>query len=401
MNFSSNRPSVTMTCASEVITATLVPGFSGRWCCASTCAERTMSVRRGSSTISLAPLRSRFFSREANTGWPSVGLAPMIMTTSASVDRVEILRAGRGAVGLAEAVAGRRMADARAGVDVVVEEALAHQLLDEIGLLVGAARRGDAADGAAAVLVLDAAEFVGVWVKRLLPRHFAPRIGDLLADHRVEDAVLVGRIAVGEAALDAGMAAIGLAVLVGHHAHEFLALHFGLERAADAAIGAGRDHRMLGPAHLQHRLFAQRVGRAGLHAGAAGHAFRIDEVFRHAGGNAGLEAAAGDRQREGALHLLAGAHAARADDALRGVVGEIGVGLVPGDVVDVQRAVARARHGCGRRRRSGSRSGRPIRRPCRTRCLQGRHPRPSPSDGRKHRAPSRRGGCCSAARSAS
>ena len=63
-------------------TATLVPGFSGRWYSASTCGERTMSVRRGSSTISLAPLRSRFFSREANTGWPSVGLAPMIMTTS-------------------------------------------------------------------------------------------------------------------------------------------------------------------------------------------------------------------------------------------------------------------------------------------------------------------------------
>ena len=33
--------------------------------------------------ISLAPWRSRFFILEANTGWPSVGLAPMIMITSA------------------------------------------------------------------------------------------------------------------------------------------------------------------------------------------------------------------------------------------------------------------------------------------------------------------------------
>src|SRR5260221_10853188 len=41
-----------------------------------------MSVRRGSTTISLAPARRRFFSLEANTGWPSVGLAPMIITTS-------------------------------------------------------------------------------------------------------------------------------------------------------------------------------------------------------------------------------------------------------------------------------------------------------------------------------
>ncbi len=41
-----------------------------------------MSVRRGSTTISLAPWRSRFFRREANTGWAAAGLAPMTMTTS-------------------------------------------------------------------------------------------------------------------------------------------------------------------------------------------------------------------------------------------------------------------------------------------------------------------------------
>ena len=41
-----------------------------------------MSMRRGSMTISLAPWRSRFFIREAKTGWPSVGLAPMTMMTS-------------------------------------------------------------------------------------------------------------------------------------------------------------------------------------------------------------------------------------------------------------------------------------------------------------------------------
>ena len=42
-----------------------------------------MSVRRGSMTMSLAPWRNRFFMREANTGWPSVGLAPITMMTSA------------------------------------------------------------------------------------------------------------------------------------------------------------------------------------------------------------------------------------------------------------------------------------------------------------------------------
>ena len=56
------------------------------------------------------------------------------------VDRLEILRAGRGAEGLREPVAGRRVADARAGVDVVVAEAGAHHLLNEEHFLVGAAR---------------------------------------------------------------------------------------------------------------------------------------------------------------------------------------------------------------------------------------------------------------------
>ena len=73
---------------------------------------------------------------------------------------------------------------------------------------------------------------------------------------------------------------------------------------------------------------ASDAGRAGLHAGAAGDAFRGEEVLVHAGDDAAVEAAALDGQREGALHLLAGAHAAVADDALGRVVGEIGVGLV-------------------------------------------------------------------------
>ena len=125
-------------------------------------------------TISFAPWRSRCFIREANTGWPSVGLAPMTIITSRVLDRVEILRAGRGAEGGLEAVAGRRMADARAGIDVVVAEAGADQLLDEEGLLVGAARRGDAADRALAVLRLDALELGGGVGDRLVPAHLAP-----------------------------------------------------------------------------------------------------------------------------------------------------------------------------------------------------------------------------------
>ena len=43
----------------------------------------TRSIRRGSATMSFAPSRSRRFIRDANTGCPSVGLAPMTMITSA------------------------------------------------------------------------------------------------------------------------------------------------------------------------------------------------------------------------------------------------------------------------------------------------------------------------------
>ena len=210
------------------------------------CADRRRSA--------CAPSRRRRFMREANTGWPSVGLAPITMITSAfSTESKVCVPADSPSVCL-QAVAGRRVADARAGVDVVVAERGAHQLLHQVGFFVGAARRGDAADRVAAVLRLDALELAGGVVDRLVPAHFLPRVGDLLADHRLGDAVLVRGVAPGEAALDAGVAVVGLAVLLRHHAHDFVALHLGLERAADAAVGAGGDDAVLGLAELDDRL---------------------------------------------------------------------------------------------------------------------------------------------------
>ena len=193
------------------------------------------------------------------------------------LDRVEILGAGRGAEGGLQAVAGRRMADAGAGIDIVVAEAGADQFLDEEGLLVGAARRGDAADRAIAVGRLQPAEFRRGVANRLLPAHLLPGFFDRGADHRLEDALLMGRIAPGEAALDAAVAAIGLAVLPGDHADDLLALHLRLEGAADAAIGAGGDRAGLGQADRLDRLLLQRTGRAGGHAGAARNAFGSEE----------------------------------------------------------------------------------------------------------------------------
>ena len=222
------------------------------------------------------------------------------------------------------------MANARAGVDIIIAEAAADQLLHEIGFLDRAARGGDAADGKPAVFRLNPLELRGGVIDRLLPAHLAPGVGDLFADHRGKDAVAVQRIAIGEAALDAAMAVIGLAVLPGNHAHDLLAAHLGLEGAADAAIGAGGDGRMFGLADLDDRILDQRRRGAGLNAGAAGDAFRLHIALAHPRRDAAVEAAPLDRQRECALHLGTGAHAAIADDALRGVIGEIRVRLVLG-----------------------------------------------------------------------
>ena len=243
------------------------------------------------------------------------------------VDRLEILRARRGAESLGKAKAGRRVADARAGVDIVVAESGAHHLLDQEHFLVGAARRADRPDRVAPVLSLNALEFARRIADGLVPRDFAPRVLDPLADHRLEDAVLMGGVAVSEPALDAGMALVGLAGLVGDHAQDFVALHFRLEGAADAAIGAGRHHRALRRSLFDHRLFVQSRGRAGLHAGAAGHAFGRQEIGA-AGRHLRIETPAQDRQGERPLNFLASAHAARADDAFRGFEGEIGIGGV-------------------------------------------------------------------------
>src|SRR5206468_3533440 len=140
------------------------------------------------------------------------------------------------------------------------------------------------------------------------PADLLPRVGDALADHRRGDAVLVGGVAPGEAALDAAVAVVGLAVLVGLHVDDFVALHLGLEAAADAAVGAGGDDGALRLTVLNDRVLSQRGGGAGLDAGAAGHTLGLHEQHI-AGGDLRLEATALDGEGEGALHFLAGADA--------------------------------------------------------------------------------------------
>ncbi len=132
------------------------------------------------------------------------------------------------------------------------------------------------------------------------------------------------------------------------------------------------------------------VGRAGLHAGAAGHALRIDErLVRRRPTRLAVEAAALDGQREGALHFLAGPHAARADDAFGRIESEIRIRFV---------AVSRplVSHGRVRRHRqlhvAHARAGRTAARhvTCRIRSRHWRRRSGSRAGGRRCRAPSRR-----------
>ena len=218
------------------------------------------------------------------------------------------------------------MAHPRAGIDVVGAEAGADQLLDEKRLFVGAAAGGDPAQRPRAILRLDRIEPCGGEGQGLVPADFAPGFVDAVADHRLGDPVLVVGIAPREPALDAGMAAIGLAVLPRHHPHQLLAPHLRAEGAANAAIGAGGDDRAFGLADLLHGLLLQGRGRAGLHTRAAGHAFARQEIVASLSrADLGGKAAPVNGQRQRALHFVAGAHAARTGDALAGIEIEIGV----------------------------------------------------------------------------
>src|SRR6266403_869374 len=177
------------------------------------------------------------------------------------------------------------MADAGTRVDVIIAEGGAHQLLHQVGLFVGAARGGDATGGIAAVLALQAPELGSGVVDRLFPAHLAPGLTDLGADHGLGDAVGVGGIADGEAALNAGVAVVGMAVHVRHHAHHLGTAYLGAERTAHAAVGAGGDDAVFGLTLLDQRFLGQRGSGTRLHAGAAGDTLGVKEGVVLAGGD--------------------------------------------------------------------------------------------------------------------
>jgi len=101
--------------------------------------------------------------------------------------------------------------------------------LDQIGLFIGATAGRNHADRMTAMFFDNPAHAFGGKLHCLIPRHFLPRIVDILADHWVQDAVLVRRIAIGKTALNAGMATVRLAMFIGNHADQFSAAQFRLE----------------------------------------------------------------------------------------------------------------------------------------------------------------------------
>ena len=223
---------------------------------------------------------------------------------------IEILSAGGFAQRLFQSISGGRMAHPRTGVDIVVTKAGAHQFLDQVGLFVRTARGGDAADRIAPVFLLKPLELSGGVGDRLLPGDLAPRIGDFRADHGLHDTVRVGGIADGETTLDTRMPVIGVAVFVGDHAHEFLALHLGPKGTAHAAVRAGRHKTVLGLTLLDQRILRQRRCRAGLDASSAGDALGVHERHILTGRHGGFESASLDGQRQRPLLFITGAHAA-------------------------------------------------------------------------------------------
>ena len=84
MKSASTKFSLTMTCIIALSIATSVSGLN----CRKRWAMRTMSEPRGSQMISLVPVAAAFLIQLAATGWLTLGLAPITITTSAWVTSI-------------------------------------------------------------------------------------------------------------------------------------------------------------------------------------------------------------------------------------------------------------------------------------------------------------------------
>ena len=241
---------------------------------------------------------------------------------------LEVLSSRTGAEGLLKSVSGGRVTDPRTGVHVVGLESSSHHLLNDVDLLVRAARGRDATDGVHAVGPLNVLEAICREGNCLIPLDDLPFVVDGLADHRRGHAILMAGVSPGEASLHTGVPGIRATGLVRNHAHELVAAQFSDERTSHSAVGAGGLHLASGHSQVDNGLLLQGGGGACLHARTARDAFALQEGHTITRGDLRAETASGDRQCEGSLDLRAGAHASAAGDALALIEGEIGIGLV-------------------------------------------------------------------------
>src|SRR5262249_29612293 len=144
-----------------------------------------------------------------------------------------------------------RVAESRAVIDVVGAEAGAHQLLEEISLLVRGLGRAEAGERLGAVAIADRFEPGGGAVERLLPAggtEMRPGIGGVdgvvgmlghavLADERLHEAMRMAHVVEAEAALDAEPVLVRRPVAAAD-VEELVVLDVVGELAADPAIRA-------------------------------------------------------------------------------------------------------------------------------------------------------------------
>ena len=218
-------------------------------------------------------------------------------------------------------------------IDIVGAEAGAHQLLEQIGLLVRALGGAEAGERRRAVAVADFHQALGGAVHRLFPAGLAemrPGIGwidqivgvlghAVLADHRLGQALRAGDIIESEAAFHAEPVLIGGALAPGHR-DQLVVLDLIGELAADAAIGTDAVDLAVGIFGADILLVDQRrrhqcAGRAGLHAFAAGDAGGIAHRVVEVEDDLFVMAAAGHADHVVDLNFAAGADAEIALDA--------------------------------------------------------------------------------------
>ncbi len=164
-------------------------------------------------------------------------------------DRIEGLCPGRLTQRGFQAVTGRGMANPCAGIDIVRTECGAHQLLNQVGFFIRAARRSNTTHRITTILPLNAFDFTRGVVNGFVPADLLPGVGNFLANHGLEHAIFVRGVTPGKTAFHARMAAIGFAVFPGHHTHDFFAFHVGFKAATHTAVGASGNNRVFRLAH--------------------------------------------------------------------------------------------------------------------------------------------------------